>query len=185
MMKGSPSPEPWSLATGWKKRHAYGRQFRLNDVKETLTDSNGAWTMEGPSGVRNPDSGRHSIAVITLLTGTHYTNPPHFIIYKPGYCSIPDGFGVQACKFRLKPQPTGREGPNEYLGNGQTAELPKLLDRTDRQHAIPEPLADSNMNYEELLNKQKKLLELINEEQRNLGLRETDFHKIYKSVYGK
>jgi hypothetical protein len=112
--------------------------------------------------------------IITLLTGAHYTWPPQFIIYTPGYCSYGSGGGGQLCRGR----------PQIY-GNGETLELPKLLDRTDREHSIPEPLASGDINYEKLLDKQKKLIEFINEEQRYLGLRETDFHKVYKSVFGK
>ena len=44
-----------------------GRSDRLKDVKETLTDSNGAWSIEGPSGVKSDSTLVHILNVMYKL----------------------------------------------------------------------------------------------------------------------
>jgi len=50
-----------------------GESTRLKDVKETLTDKNGEWTLEGPTG----KWGGSVSAIYTFLTGSYYTRPPN------------------------------------------------------------------------------------------------------------
>ena len=127
------------------------------DVKETLTDKNGQWTITGPKG-RMHDL----FPYFSTITGIYYTKEPEFIIFKPGYCSWPNGFSIGACKGRMR-----SEGPGENMV-GKRLELPKLTEREDRLRAQSISLAGG----ESALEKQRELIRLINEERRNLGLQE-------------
>ena len=130
---------------------------RLKDVKETLTDKNGEWTIKGPAG-----SGVNSLAYDTALMGvTFYTREPEFIVFKPGYCSWPNGFSIDACRNRIKIIGSRDEG----IGEGGTLELPKLTKREDRLRALPGPVGG-----EGTLEKQKEFIRLINQESGDLGL---------------
>jgi hypothetical protein len=131
---------------------------KLKDVKETLTDKNGQWSIRGPSG-----SGANSLFYGCAVGGIFYhTREPQFIIFKPGYCSWPNGFHIGSCKERLKPELT-----DDLIGGG-TAELPKLTNREEKLSALPAPVSG-----EGALEKQREFIKLINEESKNLGLRGT------------
>lgn len=132
-----------------------GESTRFKDVKETLTDKNGEWVIEGPRGRR----GGNIMAIFTFLTGIYYTQTPEFIIFKPGYCSWPKGFGIDACRGKIKIEGDAKSA------EGEVAELSKLTDREDRLRAMPGIIAGRNS-----LEKQKEFIRLINEEGRNLGL---------------
>jgi len=97
-----------------------GESTRLEDVKETLTDKDGKWSITGPRG----QEGCNPILLFTFLTGTHYTREPAFIVFKPGYCSFPQGFSIIECREKIKP--AGTAGIME----GKNVELPKLKDRS-------------------------------------------------------
>ncbi len=130
---------------------------RLKDVKETLTDKNGEWTIKGPAG-----SGANSLAYHTALAGvTFYTRKPGFIVFKPSYCSWPNGFSIDACNGRM--HITGHK--EKIMGEGGTLELPKLTAREDRLRTLPGPIAGKGT-----LEKQTEFIKLINQESRNLGL---------------
>jgi hypothetical protein len=136
-----------------------GESTRLKDVKEILTNKNGEWTMEGPTG----KWGGSVTAIYTFLTGSYYTRPPQFIVFKPGYCSWPAGFGIDSCKGKLKP--TG----NDKLADGETVELSKLTNREDRLRAQGVgPIYDGPS----FLKKQQEFIRLLNAERRSLGLSE-------------
>ena len=136
-----------------------GESTRLEDVKETLTDKKGEWTIEGPRGKR----GGSVTAIYTFLTGSYYTRPPEFIVFKPSYCSWPAGFGIDSCKGKLKPS------GNDKLANGETVELSTLTNREDRLRAQGiGPVYDGPS----ILNKQQEFIRLLNAERRNLGLSE-------------
>lgn len=92
-----------------------GPSTRSKDIKETLTDRNGEWTIRGP---RGRDGGTIT-ALFTFFTNTYYTKRPEFIIFKPGYCSWPAGFGIPECKEKMK-----------GYDIQQTIELPRLTDRS-------------------------------------------------------
>ena len=131
-----------------------GESTRLKDVKETLTGKNGEWAIKGPKGRWSGNI----TAIFTFLTGTYYTRPPQFIIFKPAYCSWSiEAFGIDACREKLKP--TGMDG----FAKGETVEIPKLTNKEDRLRNLPGPI-----NGRE---KQKEFIRLINEESRYLGLR--------------
>ena len=130
-----------------------GSTSEPKDVKETLTDKNGEWIIKGPRGKKMGDI----MAIFSFLTGTYFTNPPLFIVFKPGYCSYTAGFGIEACKMK----PSG-------IGDGETIELRKLTNREDRLRAIP------STAWGELA-KQTELIRLIKEEHRNLGLKEIHY----------
>jgi hypothetical protein len=136
-----------------------GESTRLKDVKETLTDKNGEWTIEGPTG----QSGGAVTAIYTFFTGSYYTRPPEFIVFKPGYCSWPAGFGIDSCKGKLKPS------GNDKLANGETVEVGRLTNREDRLRAQGiGPIYDGPS----FLKKQQDFIRLLNAERRSLGLSE-------------
>jgi hypothetical protein len=131
-----------------------GSDTRLKDVKEALTDKSGEWSIVGPEGRRyDPLPG------LSFLTGIYFTKEPELIIFKPGYCSWPKGFSINACKGMKS------SGMGEIM-EGKTVELPKLTKTEDRIMAKPAPEGEK-----EDWKKQKQLIKLINEERRNLGLK--------------
>jgi hypothetical protein len=132
---------------------------RLKDVKEVLTDKNGEWLIMGPKG---GEVGNIK-AIISVLTGTYFTLPPAFIVFKPGYCSWPERFGIEVCKQRMKPF---------SVGEGETLELPTLTRREDRLKALPSPIEKEGDRKKEFYKKQKILLRLIDDERRFLGIPE-------------
>ncbi len=138
-----------------------GPTSRFKDVKEALTDNNGRWLIIGPWGWEP------GILpwLYSILTFRYYTTPPEFIVFKPGYCSWPIGFGIEACKGKIKPN-----GQDKVAG-GITVELPRLTNREDRlrNSSIWPSLMESD---KESLKKIKNLLKLLNEEDRSLGLSE-------------
>ncbi len=151
-------------------------ETRLKDVKEILTDKNGEWMIKGPKGVE-PGIIIGTIQMIwSLLTGKYHTKPPEFIIFKPGYCSWPEGFGINACKEKIKP------GGNYKVAKGETVELPRLKKREDRLRVLPGPISGhDDMDPEIVIRKQKEFFRLINEERRNLGLEEyRSYYEIFK-----
>jgi len=139
-----------------------GGTRRLVDVKEILTDKDGAWKLRGPRGTR--DSFIVSVySMLTMFTGAYYTTPAQFIIFKPGYCSYPQGFGIAACKERMKPY---------GIGNGEATELPKLVDSEDKLKNLLDYIYDTGgtMKANEIIRNQKEFIRLLEEERRNLGL---------------
>jgi hypothetical protein len=151
-----------------------GESTTLKDVKECLTDKNGEWSISGPKGrPHNPNP------LFSLFTSTYYTREPQFIVFKPGYCSLPKGFSIDACRNRIKMIGDKDEG----IGEGGTLELPKLTKREDRLRDIPTPdYGDSETDWNKsvgLLKKQKEFLRLLNQEDKNLGLSE---NKMYKEI---
>jgi hypothetical protein len=143
---------------------------RLREIKETLTDRNGDWLIVGEEGEpHNPHP------YLGRLYPIYYTRQPEFIIFKPGYCSWPKGFNIEACKERLNP------GGNGKIRMGENVELPKVTKREDRLRALPSPIyaSDDSKIEKEFLKKQVEFLGLINEECRNLDLSE---FKIYKDL---
>jgi hypothetical protein len=158
------------VVASWGEERATptGSTTDLHDVKEALTSQNGEWIIDGPKG---RELGNLS-ALFTLLTGSYITNPPQFLIFKPGYCPWPDGFMINACADKIKPN-----GHHE-VANGQTAELSRLTDRKDRLKAsrIWPPLRNSGGDPA-TLKKIKNFIRLLNEEHRYLGLQE-----MYKEI---
>jgi hypothetical protein len=147
-----------------------GWSTRLKDVKETLTDKNGEWSLTGPAGGEETLS--YFFAVISFGI-TYYTREPEFIIFKPGYCSWPGGFSIDACRERINI--TGVE--DKRVGKGGTLELPRVSG-VDRIRNTPGPLVGEKVPFEN----EKEFIRLINEERRYLGLGEyrylTDGEKI-------
>ncbi len=115
------------VVASWSEERATpaGPTSRSKDVKETLTDKNGMWRINGPKG---GEVGNIK-AIFSFLTGTYFTNPPEFIVFKPGYCSWPAGFGINSCKEKIKPV-----GSNK-IAAGVTVELPRLIAR-DRETTL-------------------------------------------------
>ena len=146
-----------------KRPSIIGDGSQLKDVKETLTDKDGKWSIVGEKGREHPPTYFPIFGVATL----RYTAEPEFIIFKPGYCSWPNGFSIAACEKKIKPGGSGE------IMEGKTIELPKLTKREDRLRAYPSTLSSSSDDPQEEKKTQKKQLEfqrLINEERRNLGL---------------
>jgi hypothetical protein len=148
----------------WNEEQATptGPHTRLKEVKETLTDKEGRWKIRGP---RGGEFGNVK-AFLSLIMG-HFTNRPEFIIFKPGYCSLPQGLYIDVCRKGIKKRNGHR------TGDGSTIELPRLTKREDRIKGIPSALGSS----EETLRKQMNLLRFINEESKNVGLSESEFYK--------
>ena len=140
-----------------------GPSTRFKDVKETLTDKSGKWIIVGP---RGRDGGNIS-AIYTFITGTYHTIEPGFIVFKPGYCPWPKGFSAETCARKII-----IEG-NSNIGAGKTLRLPKLTDREDRRRVLPEREGFSRDSDKKQLN----FLRLINEEHKNLGLKELEILK--------
>jgi hypothetical protein len=148
------------VVASWNEERATpaGPTSRLKDVKEILTNKNGEWVIEGPKG----RDGGNITAIFTFLTGTYYTLPPEFIIFKPGYCSYPAGYGIAACKEKMK---TYNFTKSENIG--ETVELPRLTNREDRVKAQRiGPIYDGK----DIISKQKEFIRLLNEEKKYLGL---------------
>jgi len=135
-----------------------GESTRLKDVKETLTDKNGEWSISGEEGQPHTEHPYYD-----FFTGTYHTRPPSFIIFKPGYCSWPEGFYIEACQGKIK-------SSGEFTAT-KTFELPKLTNREDRIRAQGISPPEGEGTGEKL----KEFHRLINEERRNLGLREIGF----------
>lgn len=136
----------------------FGENSYLKEVKETLTDRNGEWSIKGEKGREGPIIP----CFVFGVAGLRYTREPEFIVFKPGYCSYPGGFSVDACKGKLKLR------GNSELREGKTIELPKLTKREDRVRAQNVSIPGGPGALE----KMKELIRLINEERKNLGLRE-------------
>lgn len=136
-----------------------GEATRFKDVKEILTDKDGEWTISGEEGKPHTEH-----PYFHFITGAYYTRTPTFIIFKPGYCSWPNGFSIEACKRKLKP-----EGNNKLI-EGEDIELPRLTNREDRIRAqrISGPAGEIPPG------KLDEFYRLINEERRALGLKEID-----------
>jgi len=147
------------VVASWDKAIATiaGESTTLKDVKECLTNKNGEWSISGPRG-------RNDWPIPYLSLFIPYTREPEFIVFKPGYCSWPNGFSIDACRSRIKI--TGDK--EKRIGEGGTLELPKLTSREDRIRAqsLQLPLGPG------ALEKMKELIRLKNEERRSLGLDE-------------
>ena len=127
---------------------------RIKDVEECLTDRNGEWKIVGEEGENvNPDP-------YSLITGSYYTRKPEFIVFKPGYCSWPVGYSVEACQGKMK-----FTGAGEIM-EGKTLKLPKISKKEDRLRVLPETIGGSIPIHR----KQKAFMRLINEERRNLDI---------------
>jgi hypothetical protein len=148
-----------------------GESTRLEDVKETLTDKDGKWSITGPRG----QEGCSPVLLFTFLTGIHYTREPYFIVFKPGYCPWPNGFSIGACKNKM--QPGGVVGIYE----GKNVELPRLIEREDRLRILPHPEYEANSRRIELLKKQIQFLKLIDKERKYLDLEEYGYYKELKN----
>ena len=133
-----------------------GESTRLKDVKETLTDKNGEWSITGPKG-----RDYMPVPYLSFLTGMYYTREPQLIIFKPGYCSWPKGFSIDSCKGKMK-----SIGEGEVM-EGKAIELPEVSGK-DRIMNLPHPLVGERVPFE----KEKEFIRLINEERRKLGLGE-------------
>lgn len=137
-----------------------GGSQRSKDVKETLTDKNGEWEIRGPKGDRIISQ------VFAMIPGIYYTEAPEFIVFKPGYCSYRAGFGIKACKEKMKVYNFTNSD-----NIGEVVELLRLTNREDRLRAsaIWPSLMESD---KESLKKIKIFLKLLDEENRSLGLSE-------------
>jgi len=93
------------VVTYWLKawQTISGEKTELKDVKEILTDKNGEWSISGLKGQENDPH-----PYLSFFLFLSYIREPAFIIYKPGYCSFPNGFMIEDCKGKLKPGEWGR-----------------------------------------------------------------------------
>jgi hypothetical protein len=105
-----------------------GPSSRVKEIKEILTNDMGEWSIIGPEGDEEK-----AIGWLQPL-GVPMTKAPRFVVFKPGYCSWPAGFGIQSCKEKLKPSGVGG------IYDGETIELPKVIKYEDRQRSLPGPI---------------------------------------------
>ena len=160
-----------------------GGTSRLEDVKEIVTDNKGEWRIRGPKGTGFSDFVPNFYPILTFLTGTYYTEPPRFIIFKPGYCAWPNGFQIASCKemmvYELKPH-------GAYsVGEGETIGLPKLTNREERRRNMPSHIYDAGpKNYKEIIGNQKEFIRLLNEEDEFLypGRRRSLYKELLKEI---
>jgi hypothetical protein len=139
-----------------------GSISNIINIRETLTDKDGKF---------------EASSYTTIIAPFSWQDRTIFLIFKPGYATL---------ELALKNYFTGvdtreQEGswPDQELrkykfklrGTG-IVELPKLKTREERLRSIPS-LPDELY----LLEKQSTLTRLINEENKNLGLQETDPYK--------
>jgi hypothetical protein len=152
-----------------------GPTSRLKDVKETLTDKNGQWSLRGARGEKLGPSTLLSYVTsffTGFMWGTYTTQRPEFIVFKPGYCSWPKGFGIDACKEKIKLSDSNK------VWEGATLELPRLTNREERSRSLPSPFhIDGDGGF---YIKQGSFIRLINEENRNLGIEEYGTLKRYE-----
>ncbi|MBI5676507.1 MAG: hypothetical protein HZC48_11920 [Nitrospirae bacterium] len=116
----------------------------LQDIKETLTDKNGKYYMEEYKGFTiNP------LATI---------KNPEFLIYKPGYCVLPESFvDIPACD-NMKPRTNYYDA---LVKGGTLIELPRLKTREERLRANMISPTDNNKEWPLLhkaLDEENKLL---------------------------
>ena len=162
------------VVSWWEEKGAFlGSLERLKDVKETLTDRDGKWSIIGPESDKEKIV-RGMLSAIAIIWAIR---DPGFIIFKPGYCSWPEGFSTDAYKDKIKPGGSGQ------ITEGKTIELPRLTNREDRLKAFNlGPIRSSSDDpkiKKKFLKKQLEYLRLLDEENRNLGLSE---YKIYEEL---
>lgn len=146
-----------------------GGASQVKDVRETLTDKNGEWKIRGPRG-KDEDN---LVILFTFVTGVSITSKPSFIIFKPGYCSIPGGRHLSACRRKKVIRESGS------YGRGATIGLPKLENREDRKrNQMISLIYDGN----EIIKKQREFIRLLNIERRELGLEE---RRVLKEIEGE
>jgi hypothetical protein len=148
-----------------------GRRFR--DVKETLTDKNGEWSIRGPKGIEGGTNLKIAKRCVPLLTTCYVTHQPEFIFFKPGYCSSRGGW-IPSC---------GKKGKSYVQAGELIIELTKLTNREDRLKQLPEPVHMVNtMSEEEVIRKQREFIKLLNEENKQIGYGELPYLKYLKGI---
>jgi hypothetical protein len=164
------------VAYWWEEKGAFlGSMERLKDVKETLTDRDGKWSIIGPES----DKQKLVRGMLSVIAIVWAIRDPGFIIFKPGYCPWPNGFSIDACRDKIRPERT------DQIMEGKTVEfeLPKLTNREDRLRAFYlGPIRSSSDDpkiKKKFLKKQLEFLRLLDKESRNLGLSE---YKIYEEL---
>jgi hypothetical protein len=127
---------------------------KLKNVKETLTDENGEWKIRGPKG-RKYKEVSPLLGIVSLLPFVYYTLTPDFIIFKPGYCSVPKKASLLAACKEMK-----YHGGDDY-GFGSTIELPRLTKRGHRRLASMVGPIGSGKKWRK---KQKEFIRLLKQE---------------------
>lgn len=117
------------------------------DIREAVTGKDGIFQIPSYTTLINP------LCVSSFVS---------FIIYKPGY------------GHQVVPQGNSHIDLEVYLSEsiGAVVELPKLKTREDRKSNIP-----SLPSELKLLDKQRNLIRLINDEEESLGLQKSDPYK--------
>ncbi len=149
----------------WREYQAFflgGKTSRLKDVKETLSNRDGEWSLIGPAG-------QETSCCLSPLFAIPELWPPEFIIFKPGYCPWPKGIYISSCEEKIKPE------SKSIMMGGASVELPKIINYEDRRRALPYPIYENEETREKFLKKQREFIKLINKESRNLGIPEYKF----------
>jgi hypothetical protein len=144
----------------WLKELIISKEEYKYDVQETLTDGDGKWSLSIPGGKID----KLFLEIIPLAGKTVAdVVGPHFIVFKPGYCSWPESVSVEVCRRKMKP------GDNsEFIRDEVTVELPQLINKEDRRRALPALIHGGR----EIYMKERRFILLINAERRYLGLPE-------------
>jgi hypothetical protein len=142
-----------------------GQYSSILNIREALTDRDGNFNIP-------------SYTTLLLLPFT-WQDRTNFLIYKPGYASLEWPLkdfltGKETTKRELSPwyDPI-LKGYKIILRGPGIVELPKLKTRDERLRSMP-----SHPDELEHLEKQRTLIQLINEERRNLGEQELDPYKL-------
>lgn len=81
-------------------------KIRFKDARECLTDQDGEWAFEGPTGGSYPDD--NGKILLSFLTG-YQLYPPHFYVYKNWYAGFGES-GAQPRGFLAKPHQNPESG---------------------------------------------------------------------------
>lgn len=120
------------------------------EIKEVLTNQEGNYEMP-------------SYTPINLLPILSYIRGPEFTIFKPGYLSLS---GRHLDENVIDNSAEFKRDEKLYRLAPGIIELPKLKTREERLMAMPGPIGEDS-GYK----KQKLFIQLLNEENKNLGLK--------------
>jgi hypothetical protein len=121
----------------------------LYEIKEVLTNKEGKFEIT-------------SYTPINLLPILSYIRGPEFIIFKPGYLSL----SGRHLDENIIDKPAEFRATKIYRLAPGIIELPKLKTKEERLKAMPGPVGEDS-DYK----KQKLFIRLLNEEDKNLGLK--------------
>jgi hypothetical protein len=125
-----------------------GPSTYFEEAKEALTDKEGKYHIDKYYGF--------------TINPLAEMRDPEFLIFKPGYCVFPKGFGMASCNA-MKPKD---EYYDAFVKGGIIFELPKLKTREERLKNLP----GSSDPFRDHYNKKRNYMRLLSIESKELGL---------------